>query len=250
MDDRTSFGFRAVHAAEKRQLVRGVFSSVASRYDLMNDLMSAGVHRLWKSAFVTRANPQPGETYIDIAGGTGDIAASLAARADNRPYTDNKPAASVVLCDINADMLEAARGRASDRIARVCGDAERLPFPDRVADAATIAFGLRNVADMAAALREARRVLKVGGRFLCLEFSHPATAGLQRLYDAYSFTVIPRLGRWVAGDADSYRYLVESIRRFPTQDALAKRFEEAGFRRVRYENLSGGIVAIHSGWKV
>lgn len=250
-DDQTSFGFARVSAGEKRRLVGEVFSSVAPRYDLMNDLMSLGVHRLWKSAFITRANPQPGETLIDLAGGTGDIAAGLAARAGDRPYTNRKGRASIILCDINPDMLQAgARGRASDGVLRVCGDAERLPLPDRVADAATIAFGLRNVADMEAALREAHRVLKIGGRFLCLEFSHLLSEGLQKIYDAYSFYVIPRLGERVVGDSQSYRYLVESIRRFPTQDVLAKRFEKAGFRRVSYENLSGGVVAIHSGWKL
>ncbi len=252
---RAQFGFREVTAAEKTRRVHDVFASVASRYDLMNDLMSVGVHRLWKSALITRANPQPGEILVDIAGGTGDIAGAFLKRADRRPHTDGRRRARAILCDINPEMLKAGlarddAGRFGARIARVCGDAERLPLADRVADAVTIAFGIRNVADIAAALADALRILKPGGRFLCLEFSHPVTEGLQRLYDAYSFNVIPWLGEVVADDRASYQYLVESIRRFPAQDAFAGMIEVAGFSRVKYENLTAGVVAIHSGWRI
>ncbi|MBI1364430.1 MAG: ubiquinone/menaquinone biosynthesis methyltransferase [Alphaproteobacteria bacterium] len=249
-----SFGFREVGAGEKARLVRGVFTSVAARYDLMNDLMSAGIHRAWKSTLLTRVNPQPGERLIDVAGGTGDIAAGFLKRADRRA-SRGRPAATAIVCDINEEMLRAGaarHGHAShtDRLARLCGDAERLPLKDKSADVYTIAFGIRNVTDIAAALGEAHRVLKLGGRFYCLEFSHPVTQGLQSVYDAYSFNVIPRLGEWVAKDRGSYQYLVESIRRFPTQDAFAAMIARAGFARVKYENLTAGIAAIHSGWRL
>jgi demethylmenaquinone methyltransferase/2-methoxy-6-polyprenyl-1,4-benzoquinol methylase len=250
---KASFGFRDVGRREKERLVREVFSSVADRYDVMNDLMSGGAHRLWKSAFLTRLDPRPGELLLDVAGGTGDIAAGFLARADRRPLRG--PPARAVLCDINIDMLRAGSARAGadafgPRLARVCGDAEALPFPSAAADAYAIAFGVRNVADIGAALREAYRALRPGGRFFCLEFSHPVTEGLQRAYDLYSFNVIPRLGEWVAKDRASYQYLVESIRRFPRQDAFAGMISQAGFSRVGYENLSGGIVAIHSGRRI
>lgn len=242
------FGFRRVAASDKAKLVRGVFDSVASRYDLMNDLMSAGAHRMWKSAFLTRVNPRPGERLIDVAGGTGDVARGFLARAAMRPGAAEAPLASAVICDVNHAML--ASGAEIDRAARVCGDAERLPFPDKSADAVTVAFGIRNVTRRDAALAEMRRVLKIGGRFACLEFSYPTTDLLQWVYDAYSFNVIPRLGRIVADDEASYRYLVESIRRFPRQDAFSGEVERAGFRRVSYENLSGGVVAMHFGWRL
>lgn len=253
--DKASFGFRDVDAGEKTRLVRGVFDSVASRYDLMNDLMSGGVHRLWKAAFLTRANPQPGERLVDVAGGTGDIATGFLKRADARPRANAKPPAGAILCDINVEMLRAGAARADarrfeGRLLRVCGNAEDLPLPDAFADIYTIAFGVRNVAVMTAALREAFRVLRPGGRFFCLEFSHPITEGLQRLYDAYSFTMIPWLGEVVANDRDSYQYLIESIRRFPAQEAFAAMIAEAGFSRVKYENLTGGVAAIHSGWRI
>jgi len=253
--DKASFGFREVADAEKAGLVREVFDSVAPNYDLMNDLMSAGVHRVWKSLLVDRVNPQPGETLLDVAGGTGDIAAALLARADTRPRAQKKPQAFAIVSDINAEMLAAGRGRKTpsdlrDRMALLCADAETVPLPDACVDAYTIAFGIRNVTHIDRALSEARRVLKTGGRFFCLEFSHLETEGLQKLYDLYSFNVIPWLGEKVARDRGSYQYLVESIRRFPTQENFAKMIRAAGFSRVGYENLSAGVVAIHSGWKI
>lgn len=250
------FGFRAVRSDEKAGLVRGVFDSVAPKYDLMNDLMSAGLHRVWKRVFIDRLNPQPGEVLLDLAGGTGDIAHAFLARADARPATARKPLARTVIADINATMLKEGRrrrgleGPAADRIALLCADAERLPVPDRSVDACAIAFGIRNVTDIERALAEARRVLKIGGRFFCLEFSQPASERLQKLYDLYSFNVIPWLGETVAADRESYQYLVESIRRFPAQEAFLAMIRRAGFSRASYENLSAGIVAIHSGWRL
>lgn len=250
-NERASFGFRDVAAGEKARLVKGVFDSVAGRYDLMNDLMSAGVHRVWKSVFIDRLNPQPGEILLDVAGGTGDIARAFLARADARPRAASLAPAKGVVCDINVEMLAAGRARLPDgRLVLVCGDAENLPVPDRSVDAYTIAFGIRNVTRIDRALGEAFRVLKIGGRFQCLEFSHLATEGLQKLYDAYSFNVIPWLGGKVAGDRESYRYLVESIRRFPPQERFAAMIREAGFQRVGFENLSAGIVAVHSGRRI
>ncbi len=241
-----SFGYREVPRADKAPLVRQVFDSVASRYDLMNDLMSLGIHRLWKAALVDRVAPRAGQALLDVAGGTGDIAFRLLDRA---------PAAKVAVCDINEQMLTVGRDRAIDggRMAGldwVVGDAEALPFADRSFDAYTIAFGLRNVTDIDAALREARRVLRPGGRFFCLEFSHVVLPALQRVYDAYSFSVLPALGGMVAGDREAYRYLAESIRRFPDQQALLARLETAGLERGRCANMTGGVVAIHSGWRL
>ena len=254
-EDETSFGFRKVKASEKAGLVRDVFDSVASRYDLMNDLMSGGVHRIWKSVLLDRLAPQPGETLIDVAGGTGDIAFEFLNRANGRSTAPQKPAAHAYICDINYEMLRAGAGRnkaqsLASQITHICGDAEKLPFESSKADAYTIAFGIRNVTDMDAALEEARRVLKPGGRFMCLEFSHPITEGFQKLYDAYSFNVIPWLGEKVANDGDSYAYLVESIRKFPAQEAFAARIRAAGFSRVKYENLTGGVAAMHMGWRI
>jgi len=254
-EEETSFGFRTVKTGEKAGLVRAVFDRVAPRYDLMNDLMSGGAHRIWKSALLDRLNPRPGERLLDVAGGTGDVAAGFVKRADARPGAEKKRPATATICDINFEMLKAGAARAGmaasgERLNRVTGDAERLPFPDKSADAYTIAFGVRNVTDMNAALREAFRVLRLGGRFFCLEFSHPVTEGLQKIYDAYSFNMIPWLGEHVAGDRESYQYLVESIRKFPGQEAFAARIREAGFARVRYENLTGGVAAIHSGWRI
>lgn len=254
-DTETTFGFRKVGTGEKAGLVRKVFDRVADRYDLMNDLMSGGAHRIWKSVLLDRLAPQPGETLIDVAGGTGDVARGFVKRAAERPQAGDRPPARAVVCDINAEMLRAGAARAenipfADQIARVCGDAEALPFRNSAADAYTIAFGIRNVTDMDAALREARRVLKPGGRFACLEFSHPVTEGLQSVYDAYSFNVIPWLGEKVANDRASYQYLVESIRQFPSQETFAARIRAAGFSRVSYENLTGGVAALHTGWRI
>jgi demethylmenaquinone methyltransferase/2-methoxy-6-polyprenyl-1,4-benzoquinol methylase len=243
------FGFKDVDAAEKPRLVRGVFDSVARRYDLMNDLMSGGIHRIWKDIAAARLNPQPGETIVDCAGGTGDIARRLGRLAAAAQRRRGGPEARVLVIDANAEMLSIGRERAgASASAWAVGDALQLPLPDGCADAYVIGFGIRNTADVGQALREARRVLKPGGRFLCLEFSKPASTALAAAYDALSFRVIPRLGQWVAGDGDAYRYLIESIRRFPDQAALAGMMRGAGFSRVEWTNLSGGICALHQGW--
>jgi demethylmenaquinone methyltransferase/2-methoxy-6-polyprenyl-1,4-benzoquinol methylase len=248
---RSSFGFRDVDAREKVALVRGVFDRVASRYDLMNDLMSAGAHRLWKDATAARLNPQPGETIVDCAGGTGDIARRLAKLARAAKKRRGGADAQILVIDYNAEMVGAGRARGSEpEIAWSVGDAQALALPDASADAYVISFGIRNVADVSAALREARRVLKPGGRFLCLEFSKPITEPLQAAYDAYSFKVIPALGALVARDRDSYQYLVESIRRFPDQKRFAAMMREAGFGQVAWTNFSAGVVALHHGWAV
>ena len=247
-EDTVAFGFRDVTADEKPELVREIFSSVASRYDLMNDLMSAGLHRLWKDNFVDWLNPQPDIAVLDVAGGTGDIAFRIAARARAKGGE-----AAVTVCDINLAMLEQGvrRPEAHDAsITWVCGDAEKLPIEDASQDAYTIAFGIRNTTHLDRVLLEAYRVLKPGGRFLCLEFSRVAAPGLDQLYDLYSFAVLPRLGEMVAGDGAAYRYLAESIRRFPSQTAFAKMIAKSGFSQVKYRNLSGGIAAMHSGWKI
>jgi demethylmenaquinone methyltransferase/2-methoxy-6-polyprenyl-1,4-benzoquinol methylase len=238
------FGFRRVAADDHAAMVRGVFDSVADRYDLMNDLMSGGLHRLWKRALLDRL--RQGETLIDVAGGTGDVALGFVAR---------RGGAGATIVDANGEMLRVGRDRAIDRgvaggIAFVRADAAALPIADRTADAVTIAFGLRNVSRRAEALAEMRRVLAPGGHFLCLEFSRVVVPALARLYDAYSFRVVPLLGRWVTGDEDSYRYLVESIREFPDQETLAGELRDAGFGNVTHTNLSGGIVALHSAWRV
>jgi demethylmenaquinone methyltransferase/2-methoxy-6-polyprenyl-1,4-benzoquinol methylase len=244
-----TFGFRDVDPREKPGLVRGVFDRVASRYDLMNDVMSAGVHRLWKDATAARLNPQPGETIIDCAGGTGDMArrfADLARRARDRRGGDD---AQILVVDYNAEMIAAGRARGLEpEIDWAVGDAQRLPLPDACANAYVISFGIRNVTDIPAALREARRVLKPGGRFLCLEFSRPPAPALARLYDAYSFKVIPFMGERIAGDRESYQYLVESIRRFPDQKTFQGMIEAAGFSRAGYTNFTGGVAALHHGW--
>lgn len=251
MTGSATFGFRDVEPDEKPRLVRGVFDSVARRYDLMNDLMSAGVHRLWKDAAAARLNPQPGETIVDCAGGTGDMArrfARMARRAQERRGGED---ARVFVIDYNAEMIAAGRERdLLPEIAWTVGDAQRLPLPDACADAYVISFGIRNVTDISAALREARRVLKPGGRFLCLEFSRPATEALQKAYDAYSFKVIPAIGELVAKDRASYQYLVESIRRFPDQRAFAELIRQAGFRNVSFTNFTGGVAALHQGWAI
>jgi demethylmenaquinone methyltransferase/2-methoxy-6-polyprenyl-1,4-benzoquinol methylase len=240
----THFGYREVPVGDKRRLVGEVFSSVAGRYDLMNDAMSLGIHRLWKRHFVATAPVAKGDRVLDLAGGTGDIAALLAPRVGE--------AGEVVVGDINGDMLRVGRDRMTDRgIVRglrwVECNAEALPFPDASFDLVTIAFGLRNVTDKDAALREMLRVLKVGGQARILEFSHVRADWFRPLYDFHSFQVLPRLGRLFAGDADSYRYLAESIRKHPPQAELQAMMEAAGFARCRHRDLSGGIVAIHSG---
>mgnify|MGYP000087703665 CR=1 FL=1 len=245
-DDRTAhFGDRVVPEADKSGLVRQVFDSVAQRYDLMNDLMSGGVHRLWKNALMDHLAPRPGMHLLDVAGGTGDIAFRYRDRGGGR----------VTVCDVNEAMVGVGRDRALDAgrvegIAWACGDAEALPVASGSVDAYTIAFGLRNVTRMDDALREARRVLRPGGRFLCLEFSHVVLPLLDRLYDRYAEAVLPRLGRWVAGDAEAYRYLVESIRRFPEQETLARHMARAGLDRPTWRNLTGGIAAIHTAWRL
>ena len=250
----THFGYEDVPVDEKTPRVRGVFESVASRYDLMNDLMSGGIHRLWKTSLIDWLNPRQGLRLLDVAGGTGDIAFRVLHRVGPAR------AGPAVVCDLTPEMLQIGRDRAVDRglIGRacpsglhwVCGDAERLPLPARGFDAYTIGFGLRNVTRIEAALAEAYRVLRPGGRFLCLEFSRVVVPGLAELYDLYSFNVLPSLGAAVTGDRAAYLYLAESIRRFPAQDELAAMMERAGFARVRYRNLSGGIAALHSGWRL
>ena len=257
LTEKVSFGFTDVTPDEKVSKVKGVFRSVASKYDLMNDLMSAGVHRVWKTFAMDRINPQPGEVFLDVAGGTGDLSLAFLKRADQKAtrYGQHHLKTQAIVCDINDSMMASGRERKEVLQARgeldwVCGDAMALPFKDRSVDALAIAFGIRNVADMDQAFREFRRVLKPGGRFACLEFSHMTAGVLQSAYDAYSFNVIPKLGDLIAGDAPSYQYLVESIRRFPKQDEVLRRIEAAGFKRVDCTNFSGGIAALHFGWAV
>ena len=238
------FGYKKVAPGQKTRLVENVFDSVASRYDLMNDLMSGGVHRLWKNRFVQMMHPRVGKSLLDVAGGTGDIAFRYRKKAGE--------GAKITVCDINREMLKVGQDRAIDLgylkgFDWVAGDAEELPFEDRKFHLYSIAFGLRNVTHIDDALQEAYRVLKPGGQFFCLEFSRVKNDALRKLYDEYSFRVIPAIGEKVAKDRDSYQYLVESIRQFPAQDELKRRMEEAGFERARVVNLSGGIAAIHSG---
>lgn len=245
----THFGFERIAAAEKAPRVRGLFERVSSRYDLMNDLMSGGVHRLWKEALVDHLDPRPDLRLLDVAGGTGDIAFRVAGRLGAQR---REP---IFVCDLTEGMLSAGRDRAVDRgllegLHWICGDAQALPLPDRSVSAYTIAFGLRNVTDIDLTLREARRVLRPGGRFLCLEFSRVVLPLLSELYDLYSFRVLPAMGAVVAGDRDAYAYLVESIRRFPAQEELAGRMSAAGLGMVRYRNLTGGIAALHTAWRL
>ena len=249
-DTSTTFGFRSVDADERQGLVNRVFAAVADRYDLMNDLMSGGLHRLWKNDLIAQLNPPKGDTpfrLLDVAGGTGDVSLRYARQSG--------AGSTAVLCDISPEMIAVGRRRVADaglesRIELVEGNAEELPFESGSFDAYTIAFGIRNVTHIDRALAEAFRVLKIGGRFLCLEFSEVQVPILDRLYDFHSFEVIPRLGQTIAGDAASYRYLVESIRKFPSQERFAGLVREAGFERVSYRNLTGGVAAIHSGWKI
>jgi demethylmenaquinone methyltransferase / 2-methoxy-6-polyprenyl-1,4-benzoquinol methylase len=247
--DQTHFGQRSVRLDEKQSLVNDVFRSVATRYDLMNDLMSFGLHRAWKDALVAKVRPSLTRPFahVDVAGGTGDVAARVAKAGG--------PLTEVTVVDVNPDMLRvgekrAARRAFSKRLTFIEGDAEALPLPDARFDTYTIAFGIRNVPRIENALREAYRVLKRGGRFLCLEFSRVDLPVMDRLYDAYSFAAIPPIGKVVTGDGGAYRYLVESIRKFPPPERFAEMIGEAGFARVEFTRLSGGVVAIHSGWKL
>jgi len=252
-DETVSFGFREVPRNEKQGLVHSVFERSARRYDLMNDLMSLGVHRVWKDIAVTKARPRPGARLIDVAGGTGDIARAFLDRADTlmTRRAGRPDPASAIVADINADMLQAGMKRGKrENLDWTCANAEHLPFADKCADAVTIGFGIRNVTDRPAALAEMRRTLRPGGRFVCLEFSRPVTRAVEKIYDAWSFNVIPQLGQMIANDRDSYQYLVESIRRFPHQSAFAAELGEAGFERVSVTSLSGGIAAIHTGWRL
>ncbi len=249
-DTSASFGFRDVNPADRQGLVNEVFAGVAERYDLMNDLMSGGLHRLWKSDLIATLNPPRSDLafrLLDVAGGTGDVAM--------RALAAGGKGTTAVICDISPEMLAVGRRRVAaagldTRIELIEGNAERLAFPEKSFDAYTISFGIRNVTHIDAALRDAYRVLKNGGRFLCLEFSHVDVPMLDRLYDFHSFEVIPRLGKLAAGAAEPYQYLVESIRKFPTQERFAAMIREAGFANVSYRNLTGGVAAIHSGWKV
>jgi demethylmenaquinone methyltransferase/2-methoxy-6-polyprenyl-1,4-benzoquinol methylase len=242
-NDTASFGYAEVPRDEKTRMVGDVFQRVARRYDVMNDAMSGGMHRLWKDQFVRRVKPRAGEAILDMAGGTGDIAFRLA-----------KSGAAVTVADINPTMLEVgigrARARGIDGLVWAEENAETLTFPDRAFDGYTIAFGIRNVTDIPAALREAHRVLRRGGRFFCLEFSTTTWPGFKDLYDTYSHRVVPAIGKLVAQDEDSYRYLIESIRRFPDMPAFTAMIGEAGFAQVKAEPILGGLVAIHSGWKI
>ncbi|MDF7674773.1 class I SAM-dependent methyltransferase [Acetobacteraceae bacterium ESL0709] len=244
-EEMTDFGFRNVPREEKKPLVRHVFESVAGKYDIMNDAMSLGIHRIWKRIFITELGPAPNLKLLDLAGGTGDITFGWLKRGGG----------SAILSDINAAMLEVGRERAIkegliNRIDVREVDAESLPFPNASMDRVSMAFGLRNCTDKNAVLREVRRVLKPGGRFCCLEFSKVAVAALSPVYDLWSFQILPRMGRMIAGDSESYQYLAESIRMFPDQETLAGMMREAGLEHVSYKNLSGGIVAIHSGWRL
>ena len=246
----TTFGFRDVTEGERQGLVNDVFATVAERYDLMNDLMSGGLHRLWKSDLVTWLNPPRSATpfrLLDVAGGTGDVAIKAVRGAG--------AGTSAIICDISPEMLEVGRRKIgaaglAERIALVEGNAEALPFADRSFEAYTIAFGIRNVTHIERALAEAFRVLKPGGRFLCLEFSHVDVPILDRIYDFHSFEVIPRLGQLAAGASEPYKYLVESIRKFPPQERFAGMIGAAGFGQVTWRNLTGGVAALHSGWRI
>ncbi|MBF0296030.1 MAG: bifunctional demethylmenaquinone methyltransferase/2-methoxy-6-polyprenyl-1,4-benzoquinol methylase UbiE [Magnetococcales bacterium] len=243
----THFGFSEVPLNEKVHKVRQIFDSVAGNYDLMNDLMSLGVHRLWKRFAIRRLRLKPGQRLLDVAGGTGDLARLMQRELSGQ--------GDIVIYDINAAMLEQGRNRLSDEgsltgIRWVQGNAEQLPFPDHAFHAVTIGFGIRNVTQIDAALREMTRVLRPGGQFMCLEFSHVAIPFLRPIYEAYSFRVLPEIGHWVAKDRDAYQYLVESIRRFPDQEQFAAMLREAGLYQVRHHNLTGGIAAVHIGVKV
>ena len=245
-EDTTHFGFQTVPEAEKAGMVHGVFTRVASKYDVMNDLMSGGVHRLWKDAMMDWLAPRPGQRLLDVAGGTGDVAFRFLKRAAG---------ANAVVCDMTESMLVEGRKRAeadslADRLDWVVGDAMALPFASSSFDVYTISFGIRNVTRIADALAEAYRVLRPGGRLMVLEFSRIPNDLMQKAYDLYSFNVIPAMGQMVTGDRDSYQYLVESIRKFPEQEAFAGMIRQAGFGQVKYRNMTMGVAALHSGWKL
>lgn len=245
-DNTTHFGFKDVAEDEKAGLVHGVFTSVASKYDIMNDVMSGGTHRIWKEAMMDWLAPRPGQKLLDVAGGTGDVAFRFLERA---------PGSDAVVLDMTESMLIEGRKRAdaeklADRLGWTVGDAMALPFEDNSFDTYTISFGIRNVTRVQDALNEAYRVLRPGGRLMVLEFSQLPNEGMQKLYDLYSFNVIPRMGQLIAGDRDSYQYLVESIRQFPDQETFASMIRLAGFEQVKYRNLTMGIAALHSGWKI
>jgi demethylmenaquinone methyltransferase/2-methoxy-6-polyprenyl-1,4-benzoquinol methylase len=242
-----NFGFKKVSKDEKPELVNKVFDSVAFRYDLMNDLMSAGLHRLWKDSFIDLLAPRKNTHLLDVAGGTGDIAFRFSKKTKNQ--------AKVTILDRNENMLNEGKrrlnvGQIAPDLEWVCGDAMNLPFKNEIFDYYTISFGIRNVLDLKKCLSEALRVLKPGGRIMILEFSKVENETLNKIYDAFSFNVVPRLGKLIANDAESYQYLIESIRKFPSQEKLASLVSEAGFRLVKYRNLTQGVVAMHSGWKV
>ncbi|OJU83798.1 MAG: bifunctional demethylmenaquinone methyltransferase/2-methoxy-6-polyprenyl-1,4-benzoquinol methylase [Shinella sp. 65-6] len=239
MNESVSFGYEDVSPEEKTRRVGAVFSNVAKKYDIMNDAMSGGMHRLWKDRFVRRVKPQPGEQILDMAGGTGDIAFRMAARG-----------AAVTVSDINQEMLDVGMERGLDGLVWSRQNAEELSFPSRFFDAYTIAFGIRNVTHKEKALAEAWRVLKRGGRFFCLEFSTTEWPGFKEAYDLYSHRLVPQIGKAIAHDAESYRYLIESIRRFPTMPEFEAMIRDAGFVRTKVEPILGGLVAIHSGWKI
>jgi demethylmenaquinone methyltransferase/2-methoxy-6-polyprenyl-1,4-benzoquinol methylase len=245
-DRTTHFGFETILEAEKAERVQGVFSSVASKYDIMNDVMSGGVHRVWKDAMMDWLNPRDGQRLLDVAGGTGDIAFRFLKRA---------PTATAVVLDLTEDMLIEGRKRAeaedrADQLQWTVGDAMALPFEDNSFDVYTISFGIRNVTRVQDALTEAYRVLRPGGRLMVLEFSQLPNPAMQWAYDRYSFNVIPRMGEIIAGDSDSYQYLVESIRKFPDQERFATMIRAAGFAQVKYRNMTFGVAALHSGWKL
>ncbi|MCI2400228.1 bifunctional demethylmenaquinone methyltransferase/2-methoxy-6-polyprenyl-1,4-benzoquinol methylase UbiE [Aliiroseovarius subalbicans] len=246
-DDKTThFGFQTVAEDDKAGMVHGVFTNVASKYDIMNDVMSVGIHRVWKEAMMDWLAPRDGQRLLDVAGGTGDVSFKFLGRA---------PGASAVVCDMTESMLvegsqRAEAGNMADRLDWVVGDAMALPFADNSFDVYTISFGIRNVTRIPDALKEAFRVLRPGGRLMVLEFSQLPNDGMQKLYDLYSFNVIPRMGKLIANDSESYQYLVESIRKFPNQERFAAMIRDAGFENVKYRNLSMGIAALHSGWKI
>lgn len=245
-EETIDFGFEEVPVAEKRARVREVFDGVAESYDLMNDLMSMGIHRIWKSVLLDKADPRPGKVLVDVAGGTGDIALGFLDRGGEAAY----------VCDINHEMLKVGTKRRETSAFEekplhwICGNGETLPLPDGLSDIYTITFGIRNVTHRDKALKDAYRVLKPGGRFLCLEFSMTDMPGADRIYDLYSFKVLPWIGEKVAGDADSYRYLAESIRKFPAPKEFSRQIEDAGFSKVTFQNLTGGIATLYSGWRI